>query len=196
MISGKLVLEQWPLHKRWYHWWVVSCSVVSDYSATPWTVTHQAPLSMEFSRQEYWSGLPFPSPGNHPNPRIEPRSSALQASTLLLSHPGSPSLMRFSRKQELREVLVIHGWMQSAHQLEGSEDKGDGQGKEVKGNEVASGPLMIPQWAQELGWPFPEVPNWSKGAKFLPSNQSLPGGCSQNKVIAMGRAAFSAQSCS
>ena len=45
--------------------------------ATPWTVAHQAPLSMEFSRQEYWSGLPFPSPGDLPDPGIEPRSPAL-----------------------------------------------------------------------------------------------------------------------
>ena len=55
--------------------------------ATPWTAAHQTPLSMEFSRQEYWSGLPFPSPGALPNPEIEPRS-ALQAEAepLLLSH--------------------------------------------------------------------------------------------------------------
>ena len=45
---------------------------------TPWTVAHQAPLSMGFSRQEYWSGLPFPSPRDLPNPAIEPRSPALQ----------------------------------------------------------------------------------------------------------------------
>ena len=45
---------------------------------TPWTVACQAPLSMGFPRQEYWSGLPFPSPGDLPNPRIEPRSPALQ----------------------------------------------------------------------------------------------------------------------
>ena len=50
--------------------------------ATPWTVAHQAPLSMEFSRQEYWSRLPFPSPGDLPNPGIEPRSPALQADHL------------------------------------------------------------------------------------------------------------------
>ena len=50
--------------------------------ATPWTVAHQASLSMEFSRQEYWSGLPFPSPGDLPDPEIEPRSPALQADTL------------------------------------------------------------------------------------------------------------------
>ena len=47
---------------------------------TPWIVAHQAPLSMESPRQEYWSGLPFPSPGDLPNPGIEPRSPALQAS--------------------------------------------------------------------------------------------------------------------
>ena len=45
--------------------------------ATPWTVAHQAPPSMGFSRQEYWSGLPFPSPGDLPNPGMEPRSPAL-----------------------------------------------------------------------------------------------------------------------
>ena len=47
--------------------------------ATPWTVAHQAPPSMGFSRQEYWSGLPFPSPGDLPDSGIEPRSHALQA---------------------------------------------------------------------------------------------------------------------
>ena len=45
---------------------------------TSWTVVHQAPLSMEFSRQEYWGELPFPSPGDLPHPGIEPRSPALQ----------------------------------------------------------------------------------------------------------------------
>ena len=47
----------------------------------PWTVACQAPLSMKFSRQEHWGGLPFPSPGDLPDPGIEPRSSALQANT-------------------------------------------------------------------------------------------------------------------
>ena len=49
---------------------------------TPWTVAHQAPLSMEFSRQEYWSGLPFPSPGNLPDPGIKPGSPALLGDSL------------------------------------------------------------------------------------------------------------------
>ena len=53
-------------------------TVMSD-SVTPWTVAHQAPLSMGFSRQEYWSGLPFPPPGDLPNPGIEPRPPASPA---------------------------------------------------------------------------------------------------------------------
>ena len=57
---------------------------------TLWTVAHKAPLSMEFSRQEYWSRLPFPSPGDLPSPGIEPVSPALQADSSLLSHWGSP----------------------------------------------------------------------------------------------------------
>ena len=53
-------------------------------------VARQAPLSTEFSRQESWSGLPFPSPGNLPGPEIEPRSPALQADSLLSEPPGKP----------------------------------------------------------------------------------------------------------
>ena len=58
--------------------------------ATPWTVAHQAPLSMGFSRQEYWSGLPFPSPGDLSNSGIEPGSPALQADALSSEPPGKP----------------------------------------------------------------------------------------------------------
>ena len=50
--------------------------------ATLWTVAHQVPLPISFSRQEYWSGLPFPSPGDLPDPGIEPRSPTLQADAL------------------------------------------------------------------------------------------------------------------
>ena len=60
-----------------FHNWVVAlCSVTQPYLTlvTPWTVAHQAPLSMEFSRQEYWSGLPFPPPGDLPYPGIKPMS--------------------------------------------------------------------------------------------------------------------------
>ena len=57
-------------------------------STTPWTVAYQAPPTMGFSRQEYWNGLPFPSPGDLPNPGIEPRSPALQADALTSEPPG------------------------------------------------------------------------------------------------------------
>ena len=64
----------------------VSCSVF----VTLWIVVHQAPLSMEFSRQKYWNGEPFPSPGYLPKPGIEPRSPELQADSLLSEPPGKP----------------------------------------------------------------------------------------------------------
>ena len=57
---------------------------------TPWTVACQAPLSMGFSRQEYWSELPWPPPGDLPNPGIEPRSPALQVDSLPVELPGKP----------------------------------------------------------------------------------------------------------
>jgi len=57
---------------------------------TPWTVAHQAPLSMGFSRQEYWSGLPFPSPGGLPDSGIEPGFPALQADSLPIELRGKP----------------------------------------------------------------------------------------------------------
>ena len=58
--------------------------------ATPWAVARQAPLSMEFSRQEYWNGLPCPSLGNLPNIGIESGSPALQADSLPSEPPGKP----------------------------------------------------------------------------------------------------------
>ena len=62
--------------------------------ATPWTIAYQAPLSMEFSRQAYWSGLPFPSPGDLPDPGIKPGSPTFQADALLSEPPGKPSAQR------------------------------------------------------------------------------------------------------
>ena len=71
-----------------------SRSVVSDSLRPPWTVAYQAPPSMGFSRQECWSGLPFPSPGDLPNPGIEPGSPALQADAL----PSEPPMTRTCQK--------------------------------------------------------------------------------------------------
>ena len=74
-------------------WWEEKGSEVKSLSrvrlfATPWTVAYQVPPSMGFSRQEYWSGLPFPSPGDLPNPGTEPRSPALKADALPSEPPG------------------------------------------------------------------------------------------------------------
>ena len=74
--------------------------------AAPWTVAHQAPPSMEFSRQEYWSGLPFPSPGGLPDPRIETGSPAMQADAQMLydlSHQGSPE-----RNLSTKELMLLN----------------------------------------------------------------------------------------
>ena len=67
----------------------VNCSVVSQLLVTPWLGAHQAPLSMEVSMQEYWNGLPFPSPGDLPDPGIEPGTPALWTDSL----PSEPLSM-------------------------------------------------------------------------------------------------------
>ena len=71
------------------------CAVLRCFShvqlfSTPWTVAFQALMSMGFSRQEYWSELPFPSPGDLPHPGFEPGSRALQADSLPTEPPGKP----------------------------------------------------------------------------------------------------------
>ena len=75
------------------------------FSGAPWTIAHQTPLSMAFSRQEYWSGLPFPSPGDLPDPGIEPTSPALQADSLL-SEPCK-SQLSFSRNILLVFLCIL-----------------------------------------------------------------------------------------
>ena len=71
---------------------LVSCSVASDSLVTLWTVAHQAPLSKGFPRQEYWSELPFPSPGNLSGPEIEPESPALAGRFFIAESPGNAAL--------------------------------------------------------------------------------------------------------
>ena len=89
----KHILEVLALDSRKVKNGSVSHSVVSD-TVTPWAVVCQAPISMEFSRQEYWSGLPFPSPGDLPDPGINPEikseSPVLQADSLSSESPGKP----------------------------------------------------------------------------------------------------------
>ena len=81
-----------------YNFWSCSfsCSVMSD-SVTPWTVAHQGPLTTGFSRQEYWSGLPFPSPGDPPDPGMEPASPALAGGFFTTERQGSPVIYGVGR---------------------------------------------------------------------------------------------------
>jgi len=115
-LVSRIVLEQQALHKYLLTSWVNSLlSVLYSFKVaeffsvyvkkwseekslscvrlfvTPWTVAHQAPRSMGFSKHEYWSGLPFPFPGDLPDPGIKPRSPTLDALDALLSKlPGKP----------------------------------------------------------------------------------------------------------
>ena len=95
-----------------------SHSASSDSLRPLWTIAHQAPLSMGFSRQEYWSGLPFPSPGDLPNPGTEPTSPAWQVDSLPLSQQGSPesSIERIKRELYCRSSSELG----KAHFLEDS----------------------------------------------------------------------------
>ena len=88
---------------------MLSRSVVSLLFATPWTLARQTPLSMGFPRQEYWSGLPWLSPGDLPDPGIKPASPALQLGSLPLSHLGSPLLKHSSPKKKfVLDVRMIY----------------------------------------------------------------------------------------
>ena len=87
----------------------------SDSATASWTVAHQAPIFMEFSRQEYWSGQPFLSPGDLPDPGIKPGSPALQADSLLSEPPGKPC--GFSKSPllgRLQSSLWFICWRQTA----------------------------------------------------------------------------------
>ena len=85
---------------------VLSHSVVSD-SATPWTVAYQAPLSMGFPRQEYWSGLPFTSPGDLPNPWIKFASPAFAGRFFTTELPGKPRPGIVPSRKHFRAVFIL-----------------------------------------------------------------------------------------
>ena len=76
--------------------------------ATPWTVAYQAALSMGFPKQEYWSGLPCPPPGDLPNPGIEPGSPALQAGSLATEPPGKPEASPWRSPKPRRHWSWFH----------------------------------------------------------------------------------------
>ena len=86
--------------------WLLSCV---QLFAIQWAVAHQSPLSMGFSRQEYWSGLPFPSPGDLPDPGIEPVSPALQGNSLL----SEPLIAPFATILPFHSGLLFHFFFSS-----------------------------------------------------------------------------------
>ena len=88
LVHGSLVAKSCPTH------------------VTPWTVAHQAPLSVAFSRQEYWSGLPFPSPGDLPDPGIESGSPALQADALPSEPPRKTKITLYDDLFLTRLVIL------------------------------------------------------------------------------------------
>ena len=82
-------------HILWIHFYDLCCccwvaKLCLIFWGTPWTVAHQGPLSMGFPRQEHWSGLLFPSPGDLPDPGIEPASPALAGGFFTAQAPGKP----------------------------------------------------------------------------------------------------------
>ena len=86
--------------------------VVPDSFMTPWTIVHQAPLSMGFPRQEHWTGLPFPSPGDLPNPGIEPASPTLEGTFFTTKPPGKPNttvaILIYNTERFNNEPILIH----------------------------------------------------------------------------------------
>ena len=91
------------------------CKLLSHVQlfVTTWTVVHYSPLSMELSRQEYWSGQPFPSPGDLPDPGIEPGSPALQADSLLSEPPGKPHMKSYYLLNTVSLIPIT----ETSHQL-------------------------------------------------------------------------------
>ena len=110
----------------------------------PWTVAYQAPPSMEFSRQDYWCGFPFPSAGDLPNPGIEPRSPALQADAL----PSEPP-----RKSFLFLFLFFHktGFKKNSHFTVSL----------FSSKWLRCTPKMVRKWSPSPSFLFPRPHGWS-----------------------------------
>ena len=92
-------------HER--HACMLSCFSHVQPFAISWTMAHQASLFMGFSRQEYWNGLPFPSPGDLPHPGIEPRPPASEADALTSEPPGKPNESIVLMQIIFQGVLVL-----------------------------------------------------------------------------------------
>ena len=94
---------------KWQWCWKLKSLTYVQLFVTTWTVACQAPLSMEFSRQEYWYRLPYPPPGDFPNPGIEPTSPALQADSLPSESPGKPKKTGVGSLSLLQGIFLTWG---------------------------------------------------------------------------------------
>ena len=110
-------------------------------SAAPWTVALQAPPSMGFSRHEYWSGLPFPSPGDLPDPGIEPRSPTLQADALTSEPPGKPHVVAC--------IKISFLWL---HDIPSYIHCGFPAGSDGKASACNVGDLGFHPWVRKIPW--------------------------------------------
>ena len=127
---------------------------------TPCTVAHQAPLSIEFSRQEYWSGLPFPSPGDLPDPEIQPGSPELKAVSLPSESTGKPRQVQ--KTKPMRKAL----WWAAEWSLILSDSwKGWSRRKVVEFLMVR--PILTPSLVVPNGW------RWLEGAGTLPLDATV-----------------------
>ena len=145
----------------------VNCSVVSD-SVTLWNRAHQAPLSMGFSRQEYWSGLPCPPPGNLPNPGIEPRSPTLQVDSLLTEPPWEPKNTGMGSCSLLQAIFPAQGsnpglphCRQILHQLSHQES--------------TCLPIYITNWAFQVALLVKNAPANARDTGSIPGLGRFPG---------------------
>ena len=134
---------------------------------TPWTVARQAPLSVEVSRQEHWSGLPFPSPGDLPDPGIEPRSTALQADSLRTELSGKTDTYVVTPCREVPALpATLLGqrvaWVKGSLGTEEPTQKADiihtaGEGRPWPGPQILSQPLQVQaeillEWSLNSAW--------------------------------------------
>ena len=112
---------------------------------TPWTVAQRTPLSMEFSRQEYWSGLPFPSPGYLPNSGIEPWPPVSQADSLLSEPPGKPNFKKQGYKDKHKSMEKIVPWLPSFQTCKGRITRGKDPG-------LGFSPVLFTVVSLTVGW--------------------------------------------
>jgi len=144
--------------------WVLSHFTRVRLFATPWTITHQAPLSREFSRQKYWSELPCPPPGDLPYPGIEPTtptSPALHTDSLPTEPPGKPNLFCPGQNKYVlfRQAGLLHTnnclWNSTGHPGSMTDRK-----KKLHNLQILR---IIPSWVEARSPWFQTSPNSSEG---------------------------------